>query len=299
MKTVLTWIAALAVAALSLGAIGLVVVNDGLSVNFVVLGAGVLALVAATVALTLLALGRWKFAILFLALTAAAATAVLVSRLALPGAGAPSTAAPPRPKMLLSGVETWPGGIVPVCWAAQTGATHDDEAVLRAAVSDAERAWERVARVRFQDMGACRDGVAAVRLQPSWDGDNPETPILGHGLLARSDAVRLAFAFPSRSVCTRSEDPDLLEACVYSAAVHELGHVLGLPDVAYSASAPQDCKDRLRSDHPPLAIPYRPASVMNVCDGRHSWGRISDADVEDLREIYGSPQPVLPVKTPG
>jgi hypothetical protein len=301
MKTVIGLVVGLLVVA-ALGA-GVVLISNGgieLDVRYLAAGLGAAALILLIAGVVIF--NRRRILASALLVVALACAAVVLLSLRTHEAAAPrvaTTAAPPRPKMLLPGVEAWPGGVVPVCWMTDARASADD-AALKAAVTDAEHAWSRVANVRFDDLGACHPGLKAVALQASRDGDNPEAAVLGYALLGRSDAVRLAFAFPSRSICARTGDADLLEQCVYGSAVHELGHVLGLPDEAYSAGAPQTCKGLLRGDHPPLAIPYRAASAMNVCDGRHIFGRISEDDAADLREIYGegTPAPVAPAPKP-
>ena len=240
------------------------------------------AFAAGVAGLALLAARRWPWAAVLVLLGGLAALALVV--LAQREAARPPNVAATRPPMQLPGVELWPGGVVPVCWSAPVPAQAQ---ALQGAVREAERAWERVAGVTFKDMGACAPGMAAVRLEAVLSGDNPDTPTLGRALLNQGQTVRLAFAFPSRSGCTRSEDDQVLKTCVYGSAVHEFGHVLGLPDVAYSTSADAACRDLLRGDHPTLAIPYRPASVMNACDPSHGFGRLSDDDVNDIRAFYG------------
>jgi hypothetical protein len=240
------------------------------------------AFAAGVAGLALLAVRRWPWAAVLVLLGGLAALTLVV--LAQRETARPANVAVARPPMQLPGVELWPGGVVPVCWS---GALPADTQPLQGAVREAEKTWERVAGVTFKDMGACTPGMAAVRLEAVLSGDNPDTPTLGRALLAQGQTVRLAFAFPSRSGCTRSEDDQVLKTCVYGSAVHEFGHVLGLPDVAYSTAADAACRDLLRGDHPALAIPYRPASVMNACDPSHGFGRLSDDDVNDIRAFYG------------
>ncbi|HEY1562911.1 MAG TPA: hypothetical protein VGF71_18765, partial [Caulobacteraceae bacterium] len=158
---------------------------------------------------------------------------------------------------------------------------------LVAAVGEAETAWSRVANVSFKDIGLCAPGTPAVRLTPLLTGEEPDTAMLGAPAAGQADQVNVAFRFPSRRSCSRGDDPVIRRACVYGVSVHEFGHVLGLPDVAYSASAPADCLQR--GDHPPLPIPYDPRSVMNTCNDAHYFGRLSDADIASVRALYGRP----------
>ena len=300
LKTVLEVVAVIAgvlILAGSLAFAGIVLASGGAAMPALVM-AGVAA-IAAGAGLACLVLRHWVAATLLVLLA-------LVSALALLMLGglrdvAPARPLPPLPAsryygpnvtygffkaqtpvFILPGVTRWPGGEVPVCWISQPGDTE-----LVEAVSEAETAWERVANVHFADLGVCAaDAPAnAVRLSPITNAGHPDTAVLGQPAPGARDGVSVALSFPSRDTCSRGGDPVILRACVYGTAVHEFGHVLGLPDVSYSQGAPPACLTS--GAHPALAIPYDPRSVMNTCNSAHIFGRLSDSDIATARALYG------------
>ena len=220
--------------------------------------------------------------------------AVLTLGLAtLVGCSKPSDTAPPPPPpkspLLLSSVRPWPNGVVPLCWMARpdraTASTGDLRMML--AVKMAEETWSAAGAVKFKDIGLCPSSpFHGVKLAIDRNIDDPDSPSLGAAIAEQAEPVNLPFAFPSRSDCTRGTFGGV-DACTYGEAVHELGHVLGLPDVHYSAAAPPECKATLRGDHPVEPIPYDPASVMNACNPGHFAGALSAADRQAIHDIYG------------
>lgn len=203
---------------------------------------------------------------------------------------APTASAPtPRSPLLLAGVRPWPNGVVPLCWTARpdrSSASADDLRMMLA-VKMAEETWSAAGALKFKDIGLCpATPFHGVKLMIDRNIDDPDTPALGAWLADQAQPVNLPFAFPSRSDCTRGTFGGV-DVCTYGEAVHELGHVLGLPDVHYSAAAPPECKATLRGDHPAAPIPYDPASVMNACNPNHYAGALSPADRQAIHDIYG------------
>ncbi len=241
---------------------------------------------AATVAgLGLLMARRWLPALIVLLLALAAGAGayyLLVTRAPPPS---------PRSALLLPDVRTWPGGDIPLCWLNRPAKGSESASDLNnlGAVEAAETTWSKAGAVHFHDAGNCPTDFKGVKLLIRRTAGDADTPDLGVAIAEQAEPVVLLFAFPSRSGCSSGGAFGSAETCVYGEAVHEFGHVLGLPDEHYSQAAPDPCKATLRQDHRWLAIPYDAASVMNACNPDHLFGRLSPLDIAATRQIYGAP----------
>ena len=201
----------------------------------------------------------------------------------------PSIVAYESTALATPGAKPWPNGVVPLCWTSrpERGTASIDDLRMMLAVKMAEETWSAAGAVKFKDVGLCPSGpFHGARLALDRNIDDPDTPVLGYALADQVQPVNLPFAFPSRSDCSRGKFGGL-DACTYGEAVHELGHVLGLPDVHYSASAPPECQATLRGDHPVAWIPYDPESVMNACNPNHYAGALSAGDRQAVHALYG------------
>jgi hypothetical protein len=204
----------------------------------------------------------------------------------------PTLATPPpqaRSPYLLPDVRPWPNGVVPVCWIGRPdrGSASVDDLRMMLAVKMAEETWAGSGAVKFKDVGLCPAGpFHGAKFAIDRSIDDPDSPALGAALGDQAQPVNLPFAFPSRSDCSRGKFGGT-DTCTYGEAVHEIGHVLGLPDLHYSVSAPPECKATLRGDHPPETIPYDADSVMNACNPNHYAGALSAGDRAAIQQIYG------------
>lgn len=254
-------------------------------IGIAILG-GVLGLVA-------LANGRRWLAAVIAVFAVAAVIALLVPRLTAP----PPPPPPPPPEalirrspMLLPEVQTWTQGVVPMCWVRMPDPVAD--AVLIRAVDRAKNAWRDAGYVLFQDVGRCPRGFEGVRLLISRDpSEDPDSAGVGAPQTGPNYDVVLKAAFRSRTGCLAQPGADL-EGCIFAKALHEFGHVLGLPDVQYSAEAPEACRSRL-AHYEALAIPYDGGSIMNACNDAAHLGKLSPGDMAAIRQTYGPfPAPV-------
>lgn len=250
------------------------------------IGAAAVVLLGGAAGLTLLALRQWTAAALLI-LIAVLATAGVYALIALK----PKPVPPPTSALLLPGVKPWPGGIVPICWLNRpdrpSASTDDLRMIL--AVKQAEETWSAAGAVSFKDVGTCPTGdFHGARLLIGRTIGDAEAPALGAAVGDQVLPVGVPFTFPSRGGCSTNGAFKGADACAYGEAVHELGHVLGLPDIHYSQAAPPDCKATLRGDHPWLNIPYDPNSVMNACNPNHLFGQPSAGDLAAVRTIYGT-----------
>lgn len=246
---------------------------------------GVVAVAIGAIGQTIMTLRRWAAGIVLVVIGALAGLAAFILLLKPPSSAPP----PPRSAYLLPGVRPWANGVVPVCWLNRpdrAGATSDDLRMI-VAVKAAEETWNAAGAVSFKDVGTCSADFKGARLLIGRTIGDAEAPALGAAIADQDLPVGIPFVFPSRSGCNTGGRFGGADVCAYGEAVHELGHVLGLPDLHYSKAAPDACKATLRQDHPWLDAPYDPASVMNACNPDHLFGRPSPADIAAVRQIYG------------
>ena len=246
---------------------------------------GVVAVAIGAIGQTMMTLRRWAAGIVLVIIGALAGLAAFFLLLK------PQSAPPPAPRSayLLQGVRPWANGVVPVCWLNRPdrgGASPDDLRMILA-VKVAEETWSSTGAVSFRDVGACPAEFKGARLLIGRTIGDAEAPALGSAIADQDLPVGVPFVFPSRSGCGTGGRFGSADVCAYGEAVHELGHVLGLPDLHYSKRAPDACKATLRQDHPWLDAPYDPASVMNACNPDHLFGQPSPADIAAIRQIYG------------
>jgi hypothetical protein len=247
---------------------------------------GIVAVVIGAIGQTMMTLRRWAAGITLVVIGALAGLLAFLLLLK------PETTAPPpapRSAYLLTGVRVWPGGVVPVCWLnrpERASASADDLRMILA-VKAAEETWSSTSKVSFQDVGVCPAEFKGARLLIGRTIGDAEAPALGAGVADQDLPIVVPFVFPSRSGCAAGGRFGGADVCAHGEAVHELGHVLGLPDLHYSKAAPEACKATLRQDHPWLDLPYDPASVMNACNPDHLFGKPSPADIAAIRAIYG------------
>lgn len=254
-------------------------------------GFAALAMVGAVIGLALLTHGRRWSAAVVAVIAVAAAIALLVPLLTAPPPPPPPPAVealPRRSPMVLPEVQTWPEGVVPVCWVRMPDPVAD--ATLIRAVARAQDAWRDAGYVLFQDVGRCRPGFTGVRLLISRDpSKDPDSASVGAPRTGPSYDVVLKAAFRTRTGCL-AQPGATLEGCMFARALHEFGHVLGLPDVQYSADAPAACRSRL-GHYEALGVPYDAASIMNACNDATYLGQLSANDRLAIRQTYG---PFLP-----
>ncbi len=255
------------------------------------LAVGAFAVAIGAVGQTMMTLRRWAAGITLVIIGALAGLVSFVWLLPAPRAVAPTLAVSPY---LLPGVRPWPGGVVPVCWLNRPdrGDASADDLRMVLAVKAAEEAWSATGAVSFRDVGQCPSDPRATdfhgaRLLIGRTIGDAEAPALGGAVGEQDLPVGVPFVFPSRSGCSSGGAFGRADVCTYGEAVHEIGHVLGLPDLHYSKAAPDDCKATLRGDHPALDVPYDAASVMNACNPAHLTGQLSHGDIQAVQQIYG------------
>lgn len=258
--------------------------------GFSIVALGAVSVAIGAIGQTMMTLRRWAAGIILVILGGVAGLLAFVLLLKPQAVQAPPPAPAGASAYLLPGARPWPGGIVPVCWLNRPNratASADDLRMILA-VKSAEETWAAAGAVSFKDVGACPAGdFHGARLLISRTISDAEAPALGAAVGDQAAPVTLPFVFPSRSGCGADGRFGSADTCAYGEAVHELGHVLGLPDLHYSKQAPAACKATLRQDHPALDVPYDPASVMNACNDDHLFGRPSPADLAAIKQIYG------------